>query len=133
MLDMTDSAQNALLPVASGARVRSVVWALLRRHPRRAASVAVLFLTASALGIVMPACLGRIVDAVSTDAGFAVIAGWVVGAGAGAIGAAVVLLWGVRVLTGLVQDMLATLREDVFASAMRLPVGSGGEGGGARP
>lgn len=113
---------TALLPIASSARVRDVVGALLRQHPGRTAAVAALFLAASALGIVMPTCLGRIVDAVSSDAGFAIIAAWVAGAGLGAIGAAVVMLWAVRVLTGLVQDMLATLREDVFASAMRLPV-----------
>lgn len=119
---------SPLLPIASGARVRAVIGALLRRHPGRTAAVAVLFLAASALGIVMPACLGRIVDAVSSDAGFASIAGWVVGAGLGAIGAAVVMLWAVRVLTGLVQDMLATLREDVFASAMSLPVSTVDDG-----
>ncbi|WP_282848483.1 ABC transporter ATP-binding protein [Microbacterium oxydans] len=119
---------SPLLPIASGARVRAVTGALLRRHPGRTAAVAVLFLAASALGIVMPACLGRIVDAVSSDAGFASIAGWVVGAGLGAIGAAMVMLWAVRVLTGLVQDMLAALREDVFASAMSLPVSTVDDG-----
>lgn len=119
---------TALLPIASGARVRAVVGGLLRQHPGRVAAVAALFLAASALGIVMPTCLGRIVDAVSSDAGFATISGWVAGAGLGAIGAAVMMLWAVRVLTGLVQDMLATLREDVFASAMRLPVGEVDDG-----
>lgn len=117
-----------LLPIASSARVRAVVGALLRQHPGRTAAVAALFLAASALGIVMPTCLGRIVDAVSSDAGFMIIAAWVAGAGLGAIGAAMVMLWAVRVLTGLVQDMLATLREDVFASAMRLPVGEVDDG-----
>lgn len=126
---MGDPASTSpLLPIASGARVRAVIGALLRRHPGRTAAVAVLFLAASALGIVMPACLGRIVDAVSSDAGFASIAGWVVGAGLGAIGAAVVMLWAVRVLTGVVQDMLAALREDVFASAMSLPVSTVDDG-----
>lgn len=125
---MTDPSRSALLPIASSARVRAAVGALLRRHPGRTAAVAVLFLAASALGIVMPACLGRIVDAVSTDAGFPTIAGWVAGAGAGAIGAAAMMLWATRVLTGLVQDMLASLREDVFASAMRLPVSSVDDG-----
>ncbi|WP_052748695.1 ABC transporter ATP-binding protein [Microbacterium sp. Ag1] len=119
---------SPLLPIASSARVRAVIGALLRRHPGRMAAVAALFLAASALGIVLPACLGRIVDAVSSDAGFASIAGWVVGAGLGAIGAAVVMLWAVRVLTGLVQDMLAALREDVFASAMSLPVSTVDDG-----
>jgi ATP-binding cassette subfamily C protein len=130
MLGMSDAPDTTtpLLPIASSARVRATVGALLRQHPGRAAGVALLFLAASALGIVMPACLGRIVDAVSSDAGFATIAGWVVGAGAGAIGAAVVMLWAVRVLTGLVQDMLARLREDVFTSAMRLPVSAVDDG-----
>lgn len=117
-----------LLPIASSARVRTAIGALLRQHPGRVAGVAVLFLAASALGIVMPACLGRIVDAVSSDAGSLTIAGWVIGAGVGAIGSAVVMLWAVRVLTALVQDMLAHLREDVFTSAMRLPVSTVDDG-----
>ena len=117
-----------LLPVATAARVRAVVGALLRRHPKRTATVAVLYLVASALGVVMPACLGRIVDAVTTDAGIAIVAGWVAGAGAGAIGSVLMLLWATRVLTGLVQDLLASLREDVFASAMRLPVSTVDDG-----
>lgn len=117
-----------LLPIASSARVRTAIGALLRQHPGRVAGVAVLFLAASALGIVMPACLGRIVDAVSSDAGSPAIAGWVIGAGVGAIGSAVVMLWAVRVLTALVQDMLAHLREDVFTSAMRLPVSTVDDG-----
>lgn len=126
---MSDTSSTAaLLPIASAGRVRAVVGGLLRQHPGRVAAVAALFLAASALGIVMPACLGRIVDAVSSDAGFATISGWVAGAGLGAIGAAVMMLWAVRVLTGLVQDMLATLREDVFASAMRLPVSAVDDG-----
>lgn len=124
---MTD-AQTPLLPIATGARVLIVIRMLLRRHRRRSVGTAVLFLAASALGVVLPACLGRIVDAVSTDAGVAVIVGWVAGAGAGAIAAALVMLWAARVLTGLVQDVLADLREDVFASAMRLPVNTVDDG-----
>ena len=124
---MTDT-PTPLLPIATGARVRIAIGMLLRRHRGRSVGTAVLFLVASALGIVLPACLGRIVDAVSTDAGLAVIAGWVVGAGAGAVGAALAMLWAARVLAGLVQDMLAELREDVFASAMRLPVSTVDDG-----
>ncbi|MEV7800275.1 ABC transporter ATP-binding protein [Microbacterium foliorum] len=124
---MTD-AQTPLLPIATGARVLVVIRMLVRRHRRRSVGTAVLFLAASALGVVLPACLGRIVDAVSTDAGIAIIVGWVAGAGAGAIAAALVMLWAARVLTGLVQDVLADLREDVFASAMRLPVSTVDDG-----
>lgn len=124
----TPSTPSTTLPIATGAQVRAVMMRLLRRHPGRTVAVAVLFLAASALGIVMPACLGRIVDAVSTDAGFPVIAGWVGGAGVGAIGAALVTLWAMRVLTALVQDALAELREDVFAAAMRLPVSTVDDG-----
>ncbi|GAA1246448.1 ATP-binding cassette subfamily C protein [Microbacterium phyllosphaerae] len=124
---MNDTA-TPLLPIATGARVRVVIGMLLRRHRGRTVGVSVLFLAASGLGIVLPACLGRVVDAVSSDAGLAVIAGWVAGAGAGAVGAAAVMLWAARVLTGLVQDLLADLREDVFASAMRLPVSTVDDG-----
>ena len=123
---MTDPAMEPttaeMLPVADGSRVRTVVGALLRRHRGRTAAVVVLFLAAAALGVVMPACLGRIVDAVASDAGLSVVSGWVAAAAVGAVGAVAVTLWATRVLTSLVQDLLAELREDVFASAMRLPV-----------
>lgn len=128
MSDASVETPSTTLPIATGAQVRAVMMRLLRRHPGRTLAVAVLFLAASALGIVMPACLGRIVDAVSTDAGFPVVAGWVGGAGAGAIGAALVMLWAMRLLTALVQDALAELREDVFAAAMRLPVSTVDDG-----
>ncbi|MBF4512913.1 ABC transporter ATP-binding protein [Plantibacter sp. VKM Ac-2885] len=129
---MTDPATEpttaAMLPVANGSRVRTVVGALLRRHRGRTAAVVALFLAAAALGVVMPACLGRIVDAVASDAGLSVVSGWVAGAAVGAVGAVAVTLWATRVLTGLVQDLLAELREDVFASAMRLPVSTVDDG-----
>ena len=129
---MTDPATEPttaeMLPVADGSRVRTVVGALLRRHGGRTAAVVVLFLAAAALGVVMPACLGRIVDAVASDAGLSVVSGWVAAAAVGAVGAVAVTLWATRVLTGLVQDLLAELREDVFASAMRLPVSTVDDG-----
>lgn len=129
---MTDPAMEPttaeMLPVADGSRVRTVVGALLRRHRGRTAAVVVLFLAAAALGVVMPACLGRIVDAVASDAGLSVVSGWVAAAAVGAVGAVAVTLWATRVLTGLVQDLLAELREDVFASAMRLPVSTVDDG-----
>ncbi|ROR81726.1 ATP-binding cassette, subfamily C [Plantibacter flavus] len=129
MIDHATEATTAeMLPVADGSRVRTVVGALLRRHRGRTAAVVVLFLAAAALGVVMPACLGRIVDAVASDAGLSVVSGWVAGAAVGAVGAVAVTLWATRVLTGLVQDLLAELREDVFASAMRLPVSTVDDG-----
>ncbi|WP_130452431.1 ABC transporter ATP-binding protein [Leucobacter luti] len=109
------------LPIASGAEVWGALRGHLRRERGRLAGVAVLFLVAAALGLVMPACLGRIVDAVTAGAAWPVVAVWVAGVAAGAIGAALVALWGARILVGLVQDLLARLREDVFTAAMRLP------------
>lgn len=108
--------------------MRAVIVTLLRRHLGRTLVVAALFLMAAALGLVMPASLGRIVDAVSTTAGLGTIALWVACVAAGAIAAAGVSLVGTRLLTSLVQDCLASLREDVFGSAMRLPVGAVDDG-----
>lgn len=120
MTDRTDGA--TLLPVASAAQVRAVVTRAVRRRRGRALAVAVLYLVASAAGVTVPACLGRIVDAVTAGAGLPTLLGWAAGAALGAAGAAAATWGGARVLTGLVQDVLAELREDVFASAMRLPV-----------
>jgi len=121
-MPVAEPSATTILPIATSAQVRAVIAELLRRHRGRSAGVALVFLAASALGLVLPACLGRIVDAVSSGAELPTIVGWVAGVAAGGIGAAVVALWGTRVLTALVQDTLASLREDVFASAMRLPV-----------
>ena len=116
-------ASATTLPVAAPAQVRAVVLDAVRLRRGRATGVAVLFLLASAAGLVVPACLGAIVDGVTDGAGFPVLLRWVAGAALGALGAAGAALAGARVLTGLVQDVLASLREVVFASAMRLPVG----------
>ncbi|WPF82213.1 ABC transporter ATP-binding protein [Sanguibacter sp. 4.1] len=116
-------ASATTLPVAAPAQVRAVVLDAVRLRRGRAAAVAVLFLLASAAGLVVPACLGAIVDGVTDGAGVPVLLRWVAGAALGSLGAAGAALAGARVLTGLVQDVLASLREDVFASAMRLPVG----------
>lgn len=118
------SEHTVSLPIASGRHV----WTALRRHLRprgwRIAAVALLFLCAAALGLVMPACLGRIVDAVTQGAGLPTILGWVAGVALGVTGAALTGFWAARVLIALVQDVLAELREDVFAAAMRLPARS---------
>ena len=119
---MTENSSVATLPIATASQVRAVVGRLVRQHRGRSVAVGVLFLAAAALGLAMPTSLGRIVDAVSSGAGPAVIGVWVFGVAAGAIGAALVGLWGARMLVGLVQEILASLREDVFASAMQLPV-----------
>ncbi len=116
------SAHRAILPIANGREVRRVLARLLSRHRARSCAAGALLLLASVLGLVLPLALGRIVDAVVRDAGPAAIGAWVLGAAAGAIAAALVGLWGTRVLVGLVQETLAALREEVFASAMSLPV-----------
>lgn len=121
---MRETTTDTTLPIATTPQVRAAVWGLLRKHRWRAASVAVLFLVASALGLAMPFCIGKIVDAVSGGSETQVVVAWIGGLAAGAVAAAVVALWAARGLISLVQDMLASLREDVFASAMRLPVGA---------
>ncbi|WP_029988368.1 ABC transporter ATP-binding protein [Leucobacter sp. PH1c] len=116
------SAHRAILPIANGREVRRVLARLFSRHRARSCAAGALLLLANVLGLVLPLALGRIVDAVVRDAGPAAIGAWVLGAAAGAIAAALVGLWGTRVLVGLVQETLAALREEVFASAMSLPV-----------
>lgn len=110
------------LPIATGAEVRGVLRALLSDHRARTTGVCILFLSAAVLGLTLPLSLGKIVDAVVEQAGPLIVGGWVAAAAAGTIAAAMLGLWGNRVLVSLVQDILAKLREEVFASAMRLPV-----------
>ncbi|AJT43134.1 hypothetical protein UM93_13210 [Psychromicrobium lacuslunae] len=125
------SQPSGLLPIANtGQTRRDLVRRLLRRRWRLAGTLALL-LAGTASGLTAPALLGRLVDAVSqpqpnTDLGSLLWGSglaWITAAlVAAAVAAAALTFAGARALARLVQEVLAELREEVFAAAVELPV-----------
>ncbi|TGO05255.1 ABC transporter ATP-binding protein [Serinibacter arcticus] len=110
------------LPVATARRTWREVSRLLRPHRARLVAVTVVLLLAAVAGLGAPALLGLIVQVVADGGstrtlvllGAAIAVAGVVAAALGAVG---------RVLIASVtQTSLATLREEVVDTVMRLPV-----------
>ncbi|MFE3717497.1 ABC transporter ATP-binding protein [Streptomyces cyaneofuscatus] len=110
------------LPVADTRRTREEILRRLRAHRRRLGAALLTLLGGTAATLATPPLLGGIVDAVAegfgrgrvTALGLALVAATAVGA--------VLAYAGGRMLVALVQDVLAELREDVFETAVHLPV-----------
>ncbi|MFH8376936.1 ABC transporter ATP-binding protein [Streptomyces cyaneofuscatus] len=110
------------LPVADARRTREEILRRLRAHRRRLGAALLTLLGGTAATLATPPLLGGIVDAVADGAeksqvlvlGIALVAATAVGA--------VLAYAGGRLLVALVQEVLAGLREDVFATAVHLPV-----------
>ncbi|MFJ9504928.1 ABC transporter ATP-binding protein [Streptomyces anulatus] len=113
----------ATLPIAGPRRTRRELLRRLGAHRFRLGAALGTLLAGTAVTLATPPLLGSIVDAVAEGSG----TGRVTTLGiallvVAATGAALALLGG-RMLVALVQDVLAALREDVFTTAIRLPVG----------
>ncbi|MFF7256060.1 ABC transporter ATP-binding protein [Streptomyces microflavus] len=112
----------ATLPVADARRTRAEILRRLRAHRRRLGAALLTLLGGTAATLATPPVLGGIVDAVADGAGrgrvltlgIALVAATAVGA--------VLAYAGGRMLVALVQEVLAGLREDVFETAVHLPV-----------
>lgn len=112
----------ATLPVADARRTRAEILRRLRAHRRRLGAALLTLLGGTAATLATPPVLGGIVDAVADGAGrgrvltlgIALVAATTVGA--------VLAYAGGRMLVALVQEVLAELREDVFETAVHLPV-----------
>ncbi|MEE2061068.1 ABC transporter ATP-binding protein [Rhodococcus artemisiae] len=112
--------EEASLPVADGRQSWQYLERVLRLQ-RTALVVTTLLLSAgSATALLIPLVLGRIVDAVLAESGLgriAMYAGAVVGAG---VVSSLLLRWGGQLLVSCLQRALAYLREEVFATAVRI-------------
>lgn len=112
----------ATLPIADPRRTRRELLRRLGAHRFRLCAALGTLLAGTAVTLATPPLLGSLVDAVAEDSG----TGRVTTLGiallvVAATGAALALLGG-RLLVALVQDVLAALREDVFTTAVGLPV-----------
>jgi len=113
---------TTLLPIATGARTRSVVLGFLRPQRARLVGSLTLLVAGTIAGLVAPPLLGHIVD-LATKGGST---GDFVLAGAGLVGAALfeaaLAGLGIALLAQVGEDTLARLRERFVESALRLPL-----------
>ncbi|MFC9034790.1 ABC transporter ATP-binding protein [Streptomyces arboris] len=110
------------LPVADARRTREEILRRLRAHRRRLGAALLTLLGGTAATLATPPVLGGIVDAVAEEAGRGrVLALGIALVAATAVGAVLAYAGG-RMLVALVQEVLAGLREDVFETAVHLPV-----------
>ncbi|MPQ98876.1 ATP-binding cassette domain-containing protein [Modestobacter sp. I12A-02628] len=114
----TSTPQPALLPVATGRRAARVVAAHLRRSPGQSALTILLAVAAAGAGLIAPAVLGRLVDAVP-DGGSV----WPFVAALAGAAVLVAVLTGLSTLliSRLGETVLARLREAVVDRALHLP------------
>ncbi|MCO8273009.1 ABC transporter ATP-binding protein/permease [Actinoplanes sp. TRM 88003] len=113
---------TTLLPIATGARTRSVVLGFLRPQRARLAGALTLLVAGTIAGLVAPPLLGHIVDLATRggSTGDFVLAG--VGLVAAALLEAALAGLGVALLAQVGEDTLARLRERFVESALRLPL-----------
>ncbi|MGK9146818.1 ABC transporter ATP-binding protein/permease [Plantibacter flavus] len=120
-----------LLPIASAADTWRELRRLGRRRPWQLLGTVLALVAASAAGLLVPALLGLLVEAVAAATGVTAGAGatlpGILAIGAALVGAAVigsVLAWASSILlVRLAQRTLAELRERVFDVALRRPSG----------
>ncbi|KAB1643234.1 ABC transporter ATP-binding protein [Gulosibacter chungangensis] len=112
------------LPIASGRTSMRFAWRLSRGHRAKLLLVAVLGIGSAAAGLVSPAVIGVLVDAVQSGTADGRLVLWSLGlmvaaAVLGAIGTGVTVVLAARTY----HAMLAQLREELVATAMHLPQG----------
>ncbi|EQM34134.1 ABC transporter ATP-binding protein [Rhodococcus erythropolis] len=125
---MTDTLPDAsavpatsALPIASTTQTVRALIALLRPRGRALALTTVVLLSATACGLSTPALLGLMVDAVTEGKPFASllrITAFMLGAAAAGVA---LTWWSTQLLANVAQNVLADLREDVFAATLAQP------------
>ncbi|MEW5542014.1 ABC transporter ATP-binding protein [Streptomyces cyaneofuscatus] len=110
------------LPVADARRTRAEILRRLRTHHRRLGAALLTLLGGTAATLATPPLLGGIVDAVAEGSGRGRVAALGLALVAATAVGAVLAYAGGRMLVALVQEVLAQLREDVFETAVHLPV-----------
>ncbi|MCZ4567647.1 ABC transporter ATP-binding protein [Rhodococcus erythropolis] len=125
---MTDTLPDAsavpatsALPIASTTRTVRALIALLRPRGRALALTTVVLLSATACGLSTPALLGLMVDAVTEGKPFVSllrITAFMLGAAAAGVA---LTWWSTQLLANVAQNVLADLREDVFAATLAQP------------
>ncbi|MFI8811950.1 MULTISPECIES: ABC transporter ATP-binding protein [unclassified Streptomyces] len=110
------------LPIAGPRRTRRELRRRLGAHRGRLAAALLTLLSGTAVTLATPAILGGIVDAVTEQSGRGRLTALGVALLLVAASGAALAHAGGRMLVTVVQDVLAALREDVFETAIHLPV-----------
>jgi ATP-binding cassette subfamily C protein len=114
--------ERALLPTATPARTRGAVAELLRPRRRLALASFAVLVGATAVGLLTPRLLGRIVDLVAGGGPASGLTAPVVLLAAAAVVQGVATAYGVALVARLGEGMLADLRERFVARALHLPL-----------
>lgn len=122
--------ERALLPLATGAQTRAAAGVLLRPHRLRAAVAVTVLLAGSAVGLLVAPLLGRIVDVVASGAGADAVTPPALALAAVALVAAVLSAVGLALVIGLGERLLARLREQFVERALALPLEDVEQAGG---
>ncbi|MFD4668736.1 ABC transporter ATP-binding protein [Lentzea sp. NPDC058450] len=109
------------LPLATAAEVRRAVGGYLRDQRGLAVATLALAVAASLSGLVAPWVVGRIVDEVIGGAEAASIVGLTALVGAAGLAAAVLTALSGALVARIGQRVLARMREDTVAAALRMP------------
>ena len=112
---------TSALPIASTTQTVRALIALLRPRGRALALTTVVLLSATACGLSTPALLGLMVDAVTEGKPFVSllrITAFMLGAAAAGVA---LTWWSTQLLANVAQNVLADLREDVFAATLAQP------------
>ncbi|MFF3687027.1 ABC transporter ATP-binding protein [Streptomyces sp. NPDC002187] len=111
-----------LLPTATGAQTLAVVAALLRRHRLLALASAAVLVVGTGVGLLTAPLLGRIVDLVVARRGAGALTVPLVLLLAVALARGVATAVGASLVARLGETVLASLREQFIARALRLPL-----------
>ncbi|GAA2871447.1 ABC transporter transmembrane domain-containing protein [Paenarthrobacter ilicis] len=114
---------TGILPIATPRQTRKAMWRLLAQRPGRLTLTIGVLLAASCCGLAAPAILGVMVNIAA--GGGDVLSLLLLAAGllvAGGLGALLGIL-GQNMLARICEEALASLREEVFAAAVRKPLG----------
>ncbi|MFD4636325.1 ABC transporter ATP-binding protein [Lentzea sp. NPDC058436] len=109
------------LPLATAGEVRRAAGAYVRDQRGLAAATMVLAVAAALAGLVAPWVVGRMVDEVIGGAQAASVVGLTALVGAAGLGAAVLTAVSGALVARIGQRVLARMREDTVAAALRMP------------
>ncbi|MCU1409469.1 MAG: putative ABC-type multidrug transport system, ATPase and permease component [Rhodoglobus sp.] len=116
------STDETQLPVASGARVRKVVGALLRRHRTEYTGVTVLAALAAVAGLVGPFVVGHLVQGFTTGTDAATVAALCLTMLLAVVLQTVFTGFGTRLAMVLGEKVFATLRDDFMRDVTAVPI-----------
>ncbi len=113
---------RALLPVATGKRLRAALAELLRPHRARAALALTALVAGAAVSVLTAPLLGRIVDLVAQGEPADAVTGPVLLLVAVALGQGLFAVLGITLVARVGEGMLAELRERFVSRALGLPL-----------